>query len=334
MTRLLGLICILATALTAPAWVAAQESQLPLPVGTSPVPAANLNADRAPGVAPPEYRLGPGDGVGIYAYATPEMNRTLVVSGSGELAVPYLAAPLPVSGKTAAEVASELNQALRAQRILVDPRADVVVVQARSHPITVSGAVHQPTIIYAVRPIPLLDAVLRAGGINPDQHGLMVEVSPAPGASTGPDAAASVLRVPFNLIVAHADQDPLLYGGEHVQVLAGGFVYATGNFNKPGAIPIEMNETMTLGKVLALAGGWTPDSDPGKTVVARAGANGQVETQVVDAKAILQNKQRDIPLTANDMVFLPDNGLRGAGMFALKAAVTSSFYALGLIAAH
>ena len=65
-------------------------------------------------------------------------------------------------------VQEEIADALRKQHLFVDPVVDVSVVEYRSRPVTISGAVKMPVTIEEFGNTRLLDALNDAGGLLPE----------------------------------------------------------------------------------------------------------------------------------------------------------------------
>ena len=141
----------------------------PPPVATAPT------IQRAPGdILPPPsgvssdgrfvYKLGALDTISIEVDGLPDLRREVVIDGQGMVAYP-MAGPVSAEGLTTTELASVLEERLRAAAIR-DPRVSVNVVTPTSNVLTVDGQVKRPGLFPVYRDMSLLQAVALAGGEN------------------------------------------------------------------------------------------------------------------------------------------------------------------------
>src|SRR5574340_959918 len=122
----------------------------------APVPSATS--------APPEYRVGTGDVLGITVYDMPELNRTAVVGSEGTLVLSYFQRPLGINGKTTQEIGQDVALELRQLQILLDPQVSVAVIRVESKPVVVGGSVRNPQVLQEMQPLTLQEALMLAGG--------------------------------------------------------------------------------------------------------------------------------------------------------------------------
>src|SRR5271163_2298262 len=116
----------------------------------------------------PVEKLGPDDLLGISVYDSPELSRTVRVDADGNIRLPMLKDPIQVRGMVPSQLESAIAKALTRGNVLVDPIVTVTIVEYQSRPVNVVGAVKNPLVFQATRPIPLLDAIARAGGMRED----------------------------------------------------------------------------------------------------------------------------------------------------------------------
>ena len=103
----------------------------------------------SPAGAPPEIGganlpalpVGPQDLIAVSVYGSPELSRTLRVSDDGHVRMPMLRHPVKVLGLMPSALEAVIAQALISEQVLVDPAVTVTIVEYRSHPISVAGAV-------------------------------------------------------------------------------------------------------------------------------------------------------------------------------------------------
>jgi polysaccharide biosynthesis/export protein len=114
--------------------------------------------------APPaEYRLGPEDVIEIFVWKEPDLSTTVTIRPDGKISLP-LANELDASGKTAAELQTEVAERLR--RFITEPVVNVMVKQINSLKISVLGEVRKPDVYRIKTRITVLDAIAMAGGFT------------------------------------------------------------------------------------------------------------------------------------------------------------------------
>jgi protein involved in polysaccharide export with SLBB domain len=108
--------------------------------------------------------LGPGDVVEIRVVQEDDMTGEYRVDADGMIGFPYLGA-VPAEGRTARELATEVETRLADSRVLVDPVVTLVVVEANSRVIYVLGHVKTPGSFTYQDGMGLVDAISAAGGL-------------------------------------------------------------------------------------------------------------------------------------------------------------------------
>lgn len=111
----------------------------------------------------PAEKIGRDDLIGITVYDAPELTRTVRVGTDGDIRLPMLRQHVHADGLSPADLENAITKALTDESILVDPIVTVSVVEYRSRPITVVGAVKTPLTFQATGTVTLLDAISRAG---------------------------------------------------------------------------------------------------------------------------------------------------------------------------
>ena len=266
----------------------------------------------------PVQKLGRDDLIGVTVYDAPELTRTVRLSADGTIRLPMLKAKVPAAGLLPSDLETTIAKALSDEHLMVDPVVTVSVIEYRSRPISVVGAVKAPLTFQASGQITLLDAVSRAGGLA-DNAGAEVLVSRR---EPGPDGKINTLvqRVTVARLIDAADPEVnmLLTSGEEIRVPEAGRIYVLGNIKKPGAFPIKDGSETSLLKALALSEGLTPYSGQ-IAYIYRQEANGAGKNEIpIELKKIIERKSPDVPLMANDILYIPDRTARRNTMTALE----------------
>jgi len=263
-----------------------------------------------PGVAStnlPEQRIGANDLIALSVYGSPEFNRTIRVSQDGVIRLPMMKTPLHAEGKLPAELEVTIAESLTTEQILIDPVVTVTMMEYHSRPISVAGAVKHPTTFQAVGVVSLLDALGRAEGLS-EAAGAEILVTRHQAGLDG-ESLALVQRIPVKGLIdaADAELNVALHGGEEIRVPEAGRVFVVGNVHKPGAFLIQDTTETTVLKMLALSEGLAPFAGKLAYIYRREGASGGKNEIPLELNRILERKAPDVPLLANDVLYIPDN---------------------------
>ncbi|MGA2114354.1 MAG: polysaccharide biosynthesis/export family protein [Bryobacteraceae bacterium] len=292
----------LALVLTTPAW-----AQVPR---ANPELGANL----------PAQAVGPNDLIAVSVYDAPELSRTVRVGADGFIRLPMLRRPIKAQGLLPAALETAIAAALCDDRILVDPFVTVTIAEYHSRPISVAGAVKQPLVFQAEGPTTLLEAIARAQGLR-DDAGREILVSQT---QSGPDDKPVLLTRRILVRGLIDDADPALnlklVGGEEIRVPEIGRIYVVGDVKKPGAFSVQDGSDTTVLQMLAMAEGLTPYATKDAYIYRREGSGTKNEI-LVSLDKIMRRKAPDVPLTANDILYIPDSKGKRVGLRALEAVI-------------
>lgn len=251
----------------------------------------------------PSQVLGPGDLISLSVSDCPEMTRNFRISADGSLTLPLLPRTIPAAGKHAEEIEADIADTLLHDQILVHPVVSVAVVEYRSLPVTVLGAVGRPLTFEAVGDITLLEALTRADGVS-------AEAGSEALITRGADAlrpANRVQHVSLKDLMSGANPalNIRLYGGEQILVPLAERVSSEGSVRKAGCFPMT-GTLMTVTKVLRLSEGLLPNAAH-QSFIYRIlpGESGRQEIPI-DLRGITQRRTPDVPLIANDILYVPD----------------------------
>jgi len=265
----------------------------------------------------PSQRIGPSDLIAVSIYDAPELSRTIRVGADGYFALPMLKQRLMAKGLYPADLETAISGALRDEEILVNPVVTVTIAEYHSHPISVSGSVKVPLVFQAEGPTTLLEAIARAQGLNADAGREILISRPQP----GPDGKSVMLTRRISVRSLFDDADPelnvTLTGGEEIRVPEIGKIYVMGNVKKSGAFPVQDGADTTVMQMLALAEGLSPFANKQAFIYRREAAGSKNEIAVPLDK-IMKRQAPDVPLTANDILYIPDNRGKRFGMAALE----------------
>jgi polysaccharide export outer membrane protein len=257
-------------------------------------PAASAPAAAAPASG---YRLGPKDLLRIRVFEVPELNVESRVSENGMVNLPLIG-DVPAAGLTETEFAARLRELLESRYV---NRASVAVeiLEFRSRPITVIGAVKTPGNLAFPGRWTLLDALAAAGGLD-DNHGDLIYVL-----RRAENGLTDQLEIPVaDLFVRGvAEANVPIYANDLINVPARVevSVYCLGEVRSPGALTFRSTDRITLLAVLARAGGFTERASKKVLIKKRTGDSLGRETEV-DYRRVLAGKEPDPEIAEGDVV--------------------------------
>jgi polysaccharide export outer membrane protein len=244
-----------------------------------------------------------GDLVSVSVGGSAELSRSYRIDSGGQIVLPMLKAGVAVAGLTPPQVSQAVAAALISERILVGPIVSTTVLEYRSRMVSVVGAVKMPTVLQAIGNTNLLDALARAQGLAPEAGPEILVSRPRTG------QASESMHIPVKALLA--GNDPALniplFGGEEIRVPEAPKLYIMGNVRTPGVFPLTELDGSTVLKALALSQG-TLSFTAKKAYVYRLAAGSKDRREIeIELFQILHRKAPDVPLEANDILYIPEN---------------------------
>jgi polysaccharide export outer membrane protein len=279
--------------------------------------------------------IGPEDTITITALNIDEISDSWRIGSLGDITLPIVG-KVQAGGLTVEQFEAELKAKLK--RFVLEPEVYVYISEFRSQPVTVTGPVEKPGTMQLQGSKTLFDVLVRAG---PNEAGptltLMREVArgsiPHPGARdvpggqysilelnlkdvmTGRGEAANIAVLPYDIITVSVPKPQR-------------FVHISGEVVKPGSVELVTHDSISLMKVVAVAGGLTRVAK-GKSMIMHINPEGiQTSVAVVDIKQIAQGKAKDLELTAGDVVVVPSSELKSFVQTISTAAISPAIYTL------
>jgi len=275
------------------------------------------------------YILGPDDQITVRVLNLEEMGTDPYrIDSRGNINLP-LVGQIHAGGLTVEQLQGTLSDRLKSQ--LQDPTVIVSVKEFRSQPVSVLGAVLTPGVHQIHGPTTLFEVLSAAGGLRSDagntihitrrkQAGLI----PLPDArldSTG-DFYLAELKVKSVMEARNPRENIVVLPDDVISVPKGEMVYVVGAVHRPGGFVLNEKETISILEALSLAEGLDRGAGPTRAKILRLTADGSSRTQIpVDVNKILAGRSADVPLVANDVLFLPTSASKNAAMRAVEAAI-------------
>ena len=98
-------------------------------------------------------------------------------------------------------------------------------------------------------------------------------------------------------------------------------IYVLGNVAKPGGYVLSDDESMSVTKAIALAGGWDKTASLTGARVLRASGGAEREQIPANVKKIMKNEAPDLQLRPDDILYIPNSFQKTAGAVSLGAAI-------------
>jgi len=275
------------------------------------------------------YVLGPDDQIVIHGIDIDEIaEKPVQVGQDGQISLPLLGT-IRVGGCTVRELEAALR--LKLSAIIRSPQVSITVTEFRSQPVSVLGAVNNAGVHQLRGSKTLTEVLSMAGGVRQDA-GYRVNVVrkaewgkiPLSNAHSVESGKYSVAEINLKHILAASSPDDniRICPEDVITVPRGELVYVVGEVTKPGGFVLNDNESVTVLQALALAGGLRAGASPKAARVLRPIDGGKRKTEVaVDLKKILSGRSPDTPLKADDILFVPVNVPKLAGLRAAEAAI-------------
>ena len=277
-----------------------------------------------------EYVLGPGDQISLEVVDMEEISsKPLRIDGSGFVDVPF-AGRLQAAGLTSEQFKAEL--AAKLSKYVDKPQIALNVIDNQSRPVSVLGAVNNPGVQQIQGPKHLLEALSMAGGARQDAGPKLVLTRQMkwgilPVADARLDGSGTFSTATFPLDELMAGKDPaanlLLQPGDAITIPKAELVYVVGDVKKAGGFALSTHSSVTLLQALSLAEGFGPDASPKTSRILRPapGSDGTPKEISVDIRQIYAGKAPDVPLYANDILFIPSSSVKVVTRRAIEAAI-------------
>ena len=273
--------------------------------------------------------LGPGDQIQVRVSHSPEISeRPVRVDESGMIQLPLLGR-IHAAGQTPASLADAVRSGL--EEYFKNPEVSIEIVESKSHPVSVIGAVKSPGVYQIQGERRLLEVISMAGGIEQDA-GHAVRVSrhraagplPLPAAQVHESGDLQVGEIAVaDLIEAKRPEENIpIFPQDVISIPRAKLIYVIGDVRKAGGFPLREREKMSVLQALSLAEGLSPTaaSRNGK-IIRPDNEDGRREEIAVNVRDILSGKLPDQPLRPDEILFIPNSKSKSALMRGIDAAI-------------
>jgi len=293
------------------------------------LPGADQTAAQSAAMA--GYILGPNDQITVSVVELPEFSgRSYRVDEDGTVSLPLLGR-VHAAGITLTQLENNLHNSLQAQ--VRTPHVTANVVETRSRAVSVLGAVNTPGMQQIQGSKTLFDVLAAAGGLKPEAGDLVTITRQAsegplnlPNEQRDPADGRSTAEVKVRDVVELRDPrvNVVVQAHDEISVSRGTLLYVIGNVHKPGGFTLLQGHAVSALEALSMAEGLAPNASPGGARILRRTSETKAREQIpVDLKKILAGKAKDVQLSPDDILYVPDNTSRRVATKTLETALAT-----------
>jgi polysaccharide export outer membrane protein len=292
--------------------------------------AAYVPTQPPPATAGPSssYVLGPEDLITVRVFAADDIpDKPAQVDNNGSVTLPMIGL-VHASGLTVEQFQANLVTAYK--KYFKDPQVTVQVNEFHSQPVSVAGNVNTPGVVQLRGNRNLLEVISMAGGLRPEAgdsalitRNLSEGTIPVAGAFTDPTGKYSVAHIDIRAVMSGRDPQGNILMKPHdvVTIPRARLIYVLGNVTKPGGFVLTDNESMSITKAIALAGGWDKTASLSSARVLRASGGAEREQIPLNVKKIMENKAPDLEMRPDDILYIPNSNGKMLGAMGLASAI-------------
>ena len=253
------------------------------------------------------YKITPGDQFDITVYEHPELTvRQIIVTPDGFVSAPLIG-PVKIGGLSLVEATEALKKQI--SQYIRKPLVSLIPIRINGYNFTIVGRVNVPGCYpISIGNTRLIDAVAMARGLSEGLfHGDTVELADLKNAYISRDGRL----LPVNFQKALLRGDPLhnipLKNGDYIYIpsVMNSTVALLGQVGKPTYVGFK--EGMTVLQALPYGGGLR-ETHSDEIKVIRGGLKNPV-VYTVNVTKMQEGKIMDFPLQANDIVYVPADGI-------------------------
>lgn len=320
---------------TPPPYAAPQSQAVDRSVTTGPSqPPANQSAP-APTPAPVyvntgNYVLGPEDQITVRIIGQSETDfpaRPSTIANDGLVNLPMVGA-VQAGGLTVEQLEASLET--KYAKYFKQPQVTVDVTDFRSQPVSVAGEVTTPGVIQLRGNRNLMEVIAMAGGARPEAGDTVLitrQLSegriPVDDAYVDPTGKYSVARIDIRSVMNGKDPKGNIQIMPHdvITVTRARLVYVLGDVGRPGGYVLSDNESMSVTRALALAGGWNHTASLKGTRILRDDGGTQRTQIALNVSRIMKSRSPDLQLMPDDILYVPNSMGKEASIYALTTGV-------------
>ena len=258
-------------------------------------------------VNPTPYEIHPGDSFAMSVYNQPSLSSSFIIAPDGTASLP-LVGLVKLSGMNLEDATNLIEKKLT--RYLKSPIVSLAPQGVSGYYFTIAGRVVKPgNYTVSLGQTRLLDAISLSGGFERGQfHGDTVELADLDNAYIKRDGRK--LPVDFRKLVYEGDSlnnIPVLNGDYiYVPSTMSGYIIFLGEVGSNSYV--GFTEGMTLMQGLSYVGGLKTETYSSFIRIIRGGKENTV-VYTINIDKILKGKMKDFELSANDIIYVPQDDI-------------------------
>jgi polysaccharide export outer membrane protein len=275
------------------------------------------------------YRLGVNDSISVKCINLAEFGDTPIrIDTDGQISLPLIGR-VQAAGLTVKQLEEDLKK--RLGTFVIDPLVLVRVDEPRSQPVSVIGAVNKPGVHQLEGTKTLLELLSLAGGLEQDAgHTVKLtrrrEWGPIPLAGAREDETGeySVAEIDLKQLVDAKvpAENIVIRPFDVISVPRAELVYVVGDVRRPGGFTLAQKESLSVLHALSLAEGLQPTATASKAKILRQDGTANHTEIPVNLAKLLSGKEQDVAMLPGDVLFVPNNKARSAGLKAVDSMLS------------
>lgn len=282
------------------------------------------------------YVLGPDDQIMIHALDEPEISeKPIVIGTNGSITLPLIGR-VKAAGLAVEQLETELSTRLKPY--VKEPQISITVVDFRSQPVSVFGAVTQPGVIQLRGRKTLYEVLSLAGGPR-ETAGSTLTVTrrrengdiPLPGATNDATGQFSTAELSVQKILGGKDPAANIEIKPNdvisVSTADTNMIYVVGDVEHSGGFTLGGRQSVSALMALSMAGGLGRTAKPERARIIRSVAGEPKPREIaVNLRQLLDGKAQDIGLLPQDVLVVPTSSRKTFATYSVPSAVSAAIY--------
>ncbi|OIO38485.1 MAG: hypothetical protein COT00_00505 [Candidatus Omnitrophica bacterium CG07_land_8_20_14_0_80_50_8] len=254
-----------------------------------------------------------GDKLNIQVYREPDLSGVFSVTRSGKISYPFLG-EIQAQALSLDKLKRFLCQKL-GEKYISNPQIEISIVESPSKSVSVLGQVSKPGNYILTYKLTLFRLISQNGGFAPEAATKKVRI-----VRSNSDRKKETIEVDVDRVMRGLDEDVSLMPGDIVMVDIRSkedskkeetkkkdirkYITLLGQIGRPGNYVFSLH--MTLIRLVADAGGFTPLAATGRVKIVRSAKDGNPHYFFVDAGRIMGGAAKDIELAEGDLIIVAE----------------------------
>lgn len=249
--------------------------------------------------------IGPGDLLQLKVFDTPELDESVRVTDAGTIPL-IMGGEVQVSSQTPETTARKIESVLLDGHFLLHPHVSVSIAEYATQKVSILGEVRAPGAYAITTSRSVLDVLTLAGGLNDvADRRIVIERH-----KTRERIPYFVSNTPDVALGSAVTVNP----GDSIIVPRAGIVYVLGDVARPGGYTMTNNDAqISVLQLIARAGGTNHSAVPSRAKLLHKSGNTYTESPL-PLSAMQKGSKADLPLQADDVIYVPFSYLRNFGM--------------------